>query len=314
MPSGALTLTYVSAVGSWSGPQNSLILDATYASTTTSSASLTYSTDAAVFMPSGATIVGVEVTVYARANAAGRLVKAGPASLLSGIATQSVTAISPAAVAPITFGGPADTLGVTSISQLASITVEVSNSTTTVAIDHVEVTVHWSGAPNATRLTLTANPTGYTNSNWTTPANALTSNNSYASQALSGTSSRLFAYDTNASSVIPANAVISGVVATVESRVSVASYGTLVGASPSATGLGGSINMVGVTTTDAVYVYGASDDPLGATSLASLATLAVRAQNATSGTATVYIDHATMTVYWDYPTDGTHCMFFGENF
>lgn len=273
---------------------------------------MTYTTDASSYLPGSGTIVGVEVKVHARAGSTGRLIKAGPTALLSNIATQPVTAIAPAAASAITFGGPTNTLGVTSISQLDSIKVEVSNSTTSVAIDCVEVTVYWSGAGNATRITLTVDTAAYLNSYWSNPTNALVANNSYASIA-PGAGSRHFVYTTNVTAVIPADVEILGAVITVKGYATNTANTPLIGAAPSSAGVGGSPYLQPVTATNAVYTYGASNNPMGAKYRGDAVNLVVRIHHTSGNNSTWYIDHATMVLYWDYPASG-NALFFGENF
>ncbi|MBO9680959.1 MAG: hypothetical protein J7556_22260 [Acidovorax sp.] len=166
-------------------------------------------------------------------------------------------------------------------------------------------------------LTLSVNATGYNNSSWTSPANALVSNNAYATKAPGVTSNQYFAYDTNAASVLPVDAVIVGVVITVEYKVSATALGPKVETAGPAAGSGIPLSnseppIIG-TTADVVYTVGSPTNPLGATSRDSLTTMALRLNQATSGSVTHYIDNATMTVYWDYPSTG-NVLFFGEPF
>lgn len=166
-----------------------------------------------------------------------------------------------------------------------------------------------------TALTLTVNATGYTNSSWTTPLNALVSNNTYASFAPGATSNRYFAYDTNAASVLPANAVIVGVEVTIQYRVSATTLGPTVVAGPGQSNIpASSAGAITGTTTKATYTFGGPTNKLNALDRSYLATLAVRISQTTAGTVTHFLDHATMTVYWETPATGPNLLFFGENF
>lgn len=316
----ALTLTVDGGSNNsyWVNTANAFAVDGAEASLVRGSAGsdwyLTCSTNAASVMPAGGTIVGVEIQVTARASITSSTptILAGPGATTAPANTALTTSL-----VTYTFGGPSNTLGVSAASGLATVALNTRLGTatsTTFYVDAVVVNMYVDvPAGNAQALTLTVNASGYANSYWTSPADALTANGAYAS-ANPGSGSRTFAYDTNAASAIPANAVILGVVITVKGYATTTANTPLIGAAPSASGIGGAATLQPVTATNAVYTYGASDNPLDALSRADLATLAVRVQNTSGSTSTYYIDHATMTVYWDYPTDGVHCMFFGENF
>lgn len=315
-----LTLTKDSAPqnNNWVNPANAFAVDGAEMSLSRGSAAsdwyFTCSTNAASAIPPGGVIVGVEFLVTARANITSSTptINAGPGST-----TPTPTTALTTSLVEYAFGGPTNTMGVSAASGLATVALNTrlaAATTTTFYVDAVVVYVYVDvPAGTAQALTLTVNPTGYTNSYWTTPSNALTANNTYAS-AGPGSGSRTFVYDTNAASVIPANAVILGVVITIKGYATVIANVPMIGAGPSSSGVGGGVTLRPVTTTNAIYTYGASDDPMGATSRADLVTLAVRVQNTSGNNSIYYIDHATMTVYWDYPADGVNCMFFGENF
>lgn len=312
-----LTLTALTNT-SWVNPANIFAVDGAEASLTRGTANTdyyyTFTTNSAAAIPGGATILGVEIEVTARASITSTTptINAGP-----GTTTSTPTTALTTSLATYTFGGPTNTMGVSAPSGIANVALNTRiavATNTTFYVDAVVVYVYVDvPAGTAQALTLTVNPTGYANSYWTSPANALTANNSYAS-AGPGSGSRTFAYDTNAASVIPANAVILGVVITIKGYATVIANVPMIGAEPSSSGVGGDATLQPVTTTNAIYTYGASDNPMGATSRADLVTLAVRVQNTSGNNSLYYIDHATMTVYWDYPADGVNCMFFGENF
>lgn len=163
----------------------------------------------------------------------------------------------------------------------------------------------------STTLTLSINATGYTNNLWTSPANGLVSNNAYASVVPGATSSRTLTYDTNAASVIPANAVITGVRMNVEYRVSTAGTGEVMFGGPGASG--GTAAGVSGSTTDTVYVFGGTGNPLGATSRGDLTVFSVKLYQGSNGSVTHYIDNAAAYVDWEYPAT-VNPLFFGENF
>lgn len=318
MPVQKITLTLaVSSSASWVSPGNSLVQDGAEATLTRTGANtdwyMVYTTNAASVLPAAGSIVGVEIAVTARAS-----VTTSTPRIASGAGTTTTNPLQSltTGAATYTFGGPTDPLGVSSAAGLANVCLNTRQTTTTSTvyyIDAVVVSVYVDVPPgNIQPLTLTINPTGYTNDYWASPANALTANNSYAS-AGPGSGSRTLAYDTNAASVIPANAVILGVVITVRGYATTIANVPRIGAQPSSNGIGGATTLQPVAATNTTYNYGAGDDPLGAVSRADLATLALRVQNTSGSTSTYYIDHATMTVFWDYPPAG-NALFFGENF
>jgi hypothetical protein len=170
--------------------------------------------------------------------------------------------------------------------------------------------------PSST-LTLAINTGAYSNNLWTSPANGLVSNNAYASNAPGVTGNRYFTYDTNAAALIPAGAVIVGVWLQVEHRVSATALGpNVMGAPGTSSGVaapGGGQSAINGLTTDTVHSWGGPTNPLGATSVADLATLVVRISQTTAGAVTHFLDNATMVVDWVLPS-GANVLFFGENF
>lgn len=155
----------------------------------------------------------------------------------------------------------------------------------------------------STALTLTINASGYVNSFFTNPGNALVSNNSYATVVTTSTSSRRLTADTNAASVIPSNAIIIGVVCTCEYKASVLTYSPYLYFGPGgSSGLySGGKGPASVTTADVVYTTGSTTDQNTGTTIAALATMTVLLGTNSSGSTTHSIDNMTMTVYWDYP-------------
>jgi hypothetical protein len=165
-------------------------------------------------------------------------------------------------------------------------------------------------------ITLTMNAGAFSNGTWTTPGNALVSNNAYASLNPGVTSNRYLTFDTNAAALIPTDAVIVGVLVQVEHRVSATTFGPNLMAGPgTAAGVmtsGGQTPINGVTT-DTVHSWGGGTNPLGALDVSSLATCIVRVSQTSAGSATHFIDNVAMWVDWVLPS-GANVLFFGENF
>lgn len=164
-------------------------------------------------------------------------------------------------------------------------------------------------------LSLTVNASGYTNNLWTNPTNAVGSTGSYATVAPGNTSSRSLTVDTNVTSVLPADAVIKGVVINVKYKVSTTSFSPAMECGPS-NGTNTPISSeppITPTTSDVVYSFGSSTNPMNVTTRSQLVTMSMRVYQNTSGSLTHYIDDCNMTVYWDYPAAG-NVLFFGENF
>ena len=149
------------------------------------------------------------------------------------------------------------------------------------------------------KLTLSVNPSGYTNSYWTGPPNGLVVDGASAYTKPGSGNSRAFTYDTNASAMIPANAVITGVRMDVAGYVSIVSGGETVRAGPGA--FGGTAAYDAWTAADIWHVFGGPGNTLGATSVADLAIMSVRVVQGTNSAVTHYIDGADAYVYWEYP-------------
>lgn len=148
---------------------------------------------------------------------------------------------------------------------------------------------------------------------WVNPTNALVSNNAYASYSSvsSPGSNSYFRFSTNAASLLPANAVITGVRVDVEYRANTATPQPRFAAGPG--DFGGTANPVLVTTTDAVYIFGGVGNTLGAVTRDDVLVCSIQFGNNASGSAVHYIDNVVMYVDWELPKLG-NTLFHGENF
>lgn len=152
-------------------------------------------------------------------------------------------------------------------------------------------------------LTLTANST-----NWTNYTGALTSNNNRASYPQGAGGGVSFNFSTNATTAIPADQIITGVVITIEGYCSPAQPNsiTIIGTPEFDT-------PISFTTTDTVHTRGSPSNTLGFTNAASLADVTFRFGNDGTASTTFYIDNVTITVHYDKPP-ASNALFFGENF
>lgn len=313
----ALTLTVDggSNNSSWVNTANAFAVDGAEASLVRVSAGsdwyLTCSTNAASVMPAEGTIVGVEIQVTARASITSSTptILAGPGATTAPANTALTTSL-----VTYTFGGPSNTLGVSAASGLATVALNTRLGTatsTTFYVDAVVVNMYVDvPAGNAAVLTLTASsPMALTN-----PANVATSNNVYATRAKANTSNDYAVWTTNAASVIPADAVILGVKMQVEYKVSTTASSPFFRAGIGELAMNTNYTTASPTTSDVTYTFGGPTDNMGAASRADLANVSLRISQSTSTSTTHSVDYFSVTVYWDYPTDGANCMFFGENF
>ena len=170
-----------------------------------------------------------------------------------------------------------------------------------------------------TQLTLTV-PSGFNNNVWTTPANAVVSDNLYASIDAGSHIYRTLTYQTNAVLALPANAIILGVQLGIEYRVSHTGYNAQARALSRAQTETGGAGYVAGTTQDALYYFGGSTNSLGVTRRDQLDqfVVQVRQQNGSGSTQVIqYIDSAACWVYWELPPPPpprVNVLFFGENF
>ncbi|WP_147403629.1 hypothetical protein [Alicycliphilus denitrificans] len=314
-----LTLTKDSATqnNNWVNPANAFAVDGAEMSISRGTAAsnwyFTCSTDAASAIPSGGVIVGVEFLVTARVNITSSTptINAGPGSTTPTPTTELTTSL-----VEYAFGGPTDTMGVSAASGLATVALNTrlaAATTTTFYVDAFIVNVYVdmpAGAAQALTLTwVSPDAMAFTN-----PANVATSNNVYATATKSSTSNDYAVWTTNAASVIPANAVILGVQMQVEYKVSTTASSPFFRAGIGELAQNTGATTASPTTSDVTYTFGGPTDNMGAASRADLAKVALRISQSTSTSTTHSVDYFGVTVYWDYPTDGTNCMFFGENF
>lgn len=166
---------------------------------------------------------------------------------------------------------------------------------------------------NTTELTLTVSAA----LGWTNPNNALTSNNAYATFTDTGTAGNnsYFRFDTNALSVLPAGITVVGVSAQVEYKASNTTTQPRISAGPGDFG-GSSPFDTYVTTSDVIYSFGSTSDPLGASTATDVSKISVRFGKDVTGTVTYSLDHVRFIVYWDYTANlaGGNTLFFGEIF
>lgn len=163
--------------------------------------------------------------------------------------------------------------------------------------------------PTAT-LTLT-----YNNGNWSNPTNAIGANNQYATYNASAPGANVYMrFTTNASALIPANAVITGVSVHVEYRVNTTAGTPRFMAGPGEFGGNGYSSDVFPNTADTIYVFGGAGNTLGPATLANVSNCSIRNGNNAAGTAQHICDDIRMYVDWAYPTAGGNTVFFGNNF
>lgn len=123
-----------------------------------------------------------------------------------------------------------------------------------------------------------------------------------------------FKFDTDAASMIPANAVISGVRIQVRYQSSTLPPQPRISAGPGEFGGPSGTNQY-VLNTLAYYTFGSSTDPLGATSVSDVTRISLKFGKDATGNVTYFFDYITVDVHWDNAgAGGGSALFFGELF
>lgn len=295
---------------SWGTYVNAVAQDAAYATRSTSTTTpiyFQYSSNATSVVPSTA-IVGVSITLraYAAVSTASARLAVGPGTTGGPAAEQTLTTTP----TDYTFGGPTNSLGVMSASDLATISVRGLSTTTntTVYIDSCVVTVYTDDSVFVQPLTLT-----WAGGNLTNPTNVATSNNVYATYTETTIGSNRYArWSTDAASKLPAEAVVVGFVMNVEYKVSTVASSPTLTAGPGSFGAATNATPASPTTADAIYQFGGPSDALGAKTRSDVATASIRYTQSSATSTTHSIDWVTATVYWKYPPTGPNKLFFGR--
>ena len=158
-------------------------------------------------------------------------------------------------------------------------------------------------APQKTTLNLSlVDATG-----WTNPSYLTASGGNYAYRSLDNRSNYSATFNSNATSALPAGAVILGVEVSYEAYVDTTGPATRVFTfypnSPESY----------PTTSAVLYTKGGPTDKLGVNSAADIASPWLRVGNTAGGSATLYVNSFSISVYWQMPRAG-NALFFGELF
>ncbi|HEU0187968.1 MAG TPA: DUF6701 domain-containing protein [Gallionellaceae bacterium] len=277
-------------------------------------------------IPAGATINGITVNVERRSSstanggsrdAAMRLVKAG---VIGATDRATATTYTTADVVQAHGGAadlwgaawtPADINAANFGAAFAATKPNAAGAAQTVSVDHVQIVVDYT--PSVIVVSVTASPTtcasvaGIGTVNWTNPARAISSNNSYATASVDGTISR-YLQCTGYNFAIPAGATINGITVNVERR----SSSTANGGSRDAAMRLVKAGVIGTTdratattytTADVVQAHGGAADLWGAAwtpadiNAANFgAAFAATKPNAAGAAQTVSVDHVPITV------------------
>lgn len=266
-------------------------------------------------IPTGAFIRGIEIKIKGMCNVPARspLLQANfsdPQVALTGITYNSTNSWH-------SFGSPTDNLGLSKIEDINARQFYTHVQTNTgatgyVYFDQIVVTVYWDpdpDAPTLENLTLT-----WSNGAITTPANALVSDNVYATISNVTTPNFLYVrWNTDASSKIPATAEIVGWEVSVEWKSNTVAASPNISAGPGNNGgITWGINQVNVSTTDTVYVFGSASTNVGNVSLSNLSTISIRYSQKTSASTTHYLDFIGCKVYWKLPKDPSNIVYMLE--
>lgn len=244
---GAITVTRsptscvsVAGIGTvaWSNSARAVSSNNSYATATVDGTTTRYlrCTGYGFAIPTGATINGITVSVERRSNritdggsrdAAMRVVKAG----VIGATDRSAATIYTTADVIEAHGGAADLWGTTWTpaqinaanfgAAFAATKANAAGLSHLIIVDHVRITIDYSFAPGT--YSVTASPTacasiaGIGTVAWSNPARAVSSNNSYATATVDGTTTR-YLRCLGYNFAVPAGATISGVTVNVERR------------------------------------------------------------------------------------------------
>lgn len=231
----------VASIGTvaWSNPTRALSSNNSYATASVDGTTTRFlrCTGYTFAIPAGATINGITVSVERRSNstanggsrdAAVRVVKAG----VIGTADRSTTTTYTTADVIEAHGGAADLWGEAWTAEdinaasfgaaFAATKASAAGAAHTVRVDHVRITVDYSFLPGT--YSVTASPTtcasivwtGGTRA-WSNPTRAISSNNSYATASVDGTTTR-FLRCTGYNFAVPVGAIINGITVNVERK------------------------------------------------------------------------------------------------
>lgn len=231
----------VASIGTvaWSSPTRAISSNNSYATASVDGTTTRFlrCTGYTFAIPAGATINGITVSVERRSNstanggsrdAAVRVVKAG----VIGTADRSTTTTYTTADVIEAHGGATDLWGTTWTTAdintasfgaaFAATKANAAGAAHTVRVDHVRITVDYSFLPGT--YSVTASPTtcasivwtGGTRA-WSNPTRAISSNNSYATASVDGTTTR-FLRCTGYNFAVPVGAIINGITVNVERK------------------------------------------------------------------------------------------------
>ncbi len=222
----------------WSNPARAISNNNSFATATVDGTTSRYlrCTGYNFVIPTGATINGITVSVERRSNritdggskdAAMRVVKAG----VIGATDRSTATIYTTADVIEAHGGAADLWGDTWTpaqinaanfgAAFAATKANAAGASHTISVDHVQITIDYSFAPGS--YSVTASPTncasiaGIGTVAWANPARAISSNNSYATATVDGTTTR-YLRCLGYNFAIPIGASINGITVNVERR------------------------------------------------------------------------------------------------
>ncbi|MDP1681220.1 MAG: hypothetical protein Q8L39_05535, partial [Burkholderiales bacterium] len=234
------TCASIAGIGTvaWSNPARAISSNNSYATATVDGTTTRYlqCTGYNFAIPTGATINGITVSVERRSNritdggskdAAMRVVKAG----VIGATDRSTATTYTTADVIEAHGGAADLWGdawtpaqinaANFGAAFAAIKANAAGASHTISVDHVRITIDYSFAPGS--YSVTASPTncasiaGIGTVGWTNPARAISSNNSYATATVDGTTTR-YLRCLGYNFAIPTGASINGVTVNVERK------------------------------------------------------------------------------------------------
>ena len=336
------TCTSVAGIGTvaWTNPARAISSNNSYATASVDGTTTRYlqCTGYNFVIPAGATINGITVNVTRRSSsianggsrdAAMRLLKAG----VIGATDRSTATTYTAANVIQAHGSAADLWGTTWTpadinaanfgAAFAATKPNAAGAAQTVSVDYIQITIDYT--PSALAYSVLGSPTtctsvaGIGTVAWTNPANAISSNNLYATAAVDGTTTR-YLQCTGYNFAIPAGATITGITVNVERRSSSAGNGGsrdaamrlvkagAIGATDRSTG-------TSYTTADVTEAHGGVADLWGTTwtpadiNAANFgAAFAATKPNAAGAAQTVRVDYVRIRIDYTMPAVADHIL------
>lgn len=331
------TCTSVVGIGTvnWTNPARAVASDGSYATAAVDGTTTRYlqCTGYGFAIPAAATITGITVNVERRSSsvanggsqdAAMRIVKAG----VIGTTDRSTATIYTTADVIEAHGGVADLWGdtwtaadinaATFGAAFAATKASAAGGGHTISVDHVQVTITYTLPPGGYSLSASpatcASVAGIGTVNWTNPTRAISSNNSYATASVDGTTTRYLQCN-GYGFTLPATAIIEGITVNVERRSNRITDGGSRDAAMRAVKAG----VIGTTdrstatiytTADVVEAHGGVADLWGTTWTAAEinaanfgAAFAATKASAAGAPHTISVDHVSITVTFTIPPD-----------